>query len=80
MNSHRKSHTHSEEKSERVCLANAQENSVMNKASVQHAVKNIARKVLNLNNITFNKRRSGLTGLSSEMRNDFLPPPLATRL
>ena len=41
---------------------------------VQHAVKNIARKVLNLNDITLNKRCSGLIGLSSEMRNDFLPP------
>ncbi len=29
--------------------------------------------MLNLNNITFNKRLSGLIGLCSEMRNDFLP-------
>jgi len=42
--------------------------------STQHAVKNIARKVLNLNDITFNKRSCGLIGLSSEMRNDFLSP------
>ncbi len=38
MNSQRISHTHSEEKSERVCLANAQRDKVLNKASVQQCI------------------------------------------
>jgi predicted alpha/beta superfamily hydrolase len=39
--------------------------------------KNIAQIVLNLNDITLNKRRNGLIDLCFEVRNDFLPPLLA---
>ena len=44
------------------------------KYSWQHAVKNIARIVLNFNIITFNQLHRGLISLCSKMRNDFLPP------
>ena len=35
--------------------------------STQHAIKNIGQRVLNLNDITFNKRLSNLIGKSFEM-------------
>jgi len=47
---------------------------IINKA--QHTIrgKKHCAESANLNNITFNKRLSGLIGLCSEVRNDFLPP------
>jgi hypothetical protein len=52
----------------------------MNKYYAQHAVKNISQKVLNLNDITFNKRLSGLMGLCFEVGNDFIPQNVVRNL
>jgi len=39
----------------------------MNNYATQHAIKNIGQKVLNLSDITFNKRVGNLIGRCSEM-------------
>lgn len=49
------------------------------KASTQHAIKNIGQKVLNLNDITFNKRLGNLIVRCFEMPYVSYCKPLATK-
>lgn len=47
---------------------------------IQHAIKNIGRKVLNLNNITFNKRFGSMIGRCFELPYVSYCQPLAVTL